>query len=51
MGFLVKINRKYVQRKECCQQCRQVKFKGTMTIWPVEKQTLKTARKTQNNKT
>ena len=25
--------------KECCKQCRHVKFKGTPTKWPVQKQT------------
>ena len=23
--------------KECCKQCRYVKFKGTMTKWPLQK--------------
>jgi len=36
--------------KSKMQQSMQVKFKGSMTIWPVEK-TLRTARNTQNNKT
>ena len=31
--------------KECCKQCRLVKFKGTMTKWPVQKQTHRTAQK------
>jgi len=25
--------------KECCKQCRYVKFKGTMTKWTVQKLT------------
>jgi len=35
-------------KQECCKQCRYVKFKGTMTKWPVQKQTHKTAQNTQN---
>ena len=31
-------------KKECCKQCRQVKFKGTMTKRPVQKQTHRTAK-------
>jgi len=31
--------------KECCKQCRQVTFKGTMTKRPVLKQTHKTSQK------
>jgi len=26
-------------KKECCKQCRYVKYKGTMTKWPVQKLT------------
>jgi len=29
-------------KKECCKQCRYVKFKGIMTKWPVQKPTHKT---------
>ena len=32
-------------------QCRQVKFKGTVTKWPMQNQTHRTAQNTQNNKT
>ena len=33
-------------KKECCKQCRHVKFKGTMTKWPVQKiYTRRTAQK------
>ena len=35
---------------ECCKQCRHVKFKGTMTKWPVHKQTHRAAQNTQNIK-
>ena len=28
---------KRCSKNECCKQCRQVKFKGTMTKWPVQK--------------
>ena len=31
--------------KECCKQCRYVMFKGTMTKWPVQKQTQGTTQK------
>ena len=30
---------------KCCKQCRHVKFKGTMTKWPVAKPTNRTAQK------
>ena len=30
---------KRCSNKECCKQCRYVKFKGTMTKWPVQKLT------------
>jgi len=29
-------------KKEYCKQCRHDKFKGTMTKWPVQKQTHRT---------
>jgi len=32
-------------KKECCTQCRHVRFKGTMTKWSVQKQTHRTAQK------
>ena len=31
--------------KKCCKQCRYVKFKGTMTKWPVQKLTHTTTQK------
>jgi len=31
--------------KEYCKQCRYVKFKGTMTKWPVQKLTHRTTQK------
>ena len=31
--------------KDCCKQCRYVKFKGTKTKWPVQKLTKRTAQK------
>jgi len=40
---------KRCSKKTCCKQCKQVKFKGTTTKWPVQKQTLKTAQNTQAN--
>jgi len=30
---------KRCSKKECCKQCRYVKFKGTVTKWPVQKPT------------
>ena len=33
--------------KECCKQCRHVKFKGTITKCPEQKQTHRTAQKTR----
>ena len=30
---------------------RQVKFNGTMTKWPLQKQTFRTTQNTKNNKT
>ena len=35
--ILYKLNR--FSKKECCQQCRFGKFKGTVTKWSVQKQT------------
>jgi len=31
--------------KECCKQCRHVKFKGTRTKWPVHRKTHTTIQK------
>jgi len=36
---------KRCSKKECLQQCRHVKFKGTMTILSQQKQTHRTAQK------
>ena len=33
------------EKKECCKQCRHVRFKGTMTKWPVQKHTHRLAQK------
>jgi len=34
----IKLNKlKGCSKKECCKQCRYVKFNGTMTKWPVQK--------------
>jgi len=30
---------------ECCKQCRYIKFKGTITKWPVQKLTHRTTQK------
>ena len=30
---------KRCSKKKCCKQCSNVKFKATMTKWPVHKQT------------
>ena len=32
-------------KKECCKQFRYVKFKGTMTKWPVQTPTHRTTQK------
>ena len=32
-------------KQQCCKQCRYVKFKSTMTQWPVHKQTHRTVQK------
>jgi len=32
-------------KKECCKQCRYVKFKGIMTKWPVQQPTHRTTLK------
>ena len=36
---------KRCSNKECCKQCRYVKFKGIMTKWPVQKPTHRTTQK------
>jgi len=36
---------KRCSKKECCKQCRYVKFKDTMTKWPVEKPKHRTTQK------
>ena len=36
---------KRCSNEECCKQCRCVKFKGTMTKWPVQKLTHRTTQK------
>ena len=36
---------KRCSNNECCKQCRYVKFKGTMTKWPVQKLTRRTTQK------
>ena len=36
---------KRCSNKECCEQCRHVMFKGTMTKWPVQKLTQGTTQK------
>ena len=35
----------WCSKKYCCKQCKHVKFKGTMTKWPVQKESLRTAQK------
>jgi len=34
VAFVVQYKIKRCLKKECCKQCRHVKFKGTMTKWP-----------------
>ena len=36
-------------KKECCKQCRYVKFKGTMTKWPVQNLTHRTTQNTYHH--
>ena len=36
---------KRCSKKEYCKQCRYVKFRGTMTKWPVQKLTHRTVQK------
>jgi len=36
---------KRCSNKECCKQCKYVKFNGTMTKWPVQKLTHRTIQK------
>jgi len=35
----LKFKLKRCSTKECCKQCRYVKFEGTMTNWPAQKPT------------
>jgi len=44
-GSVVEYKFKKCSMKECCKQCRYVKFKGTITKWPVHKQTHRTTQK------
>ena len=37
------------KKKECCKQCRYVKFKGTMTKLPVQKPSHRTTQKHVEN--
>ena len=39
MSTVTEYKLKRCSNKECCKQCRYVKFKGTMTKWPVQKKT------------
>ena len=39
---IIKYKLKRYSNKECYKQCRYVKFKGTMTKWPVQKVTHRT---------
>jgi len=41
----MKYNLKRCSKKEFCKQCRHVKFMGTTTKWPVQKQTHRKAQK------
>jgi len=43
MLYLYKMKR--YSKKECCKQFRYVRFKGTMTKWPVQKPTHRTTQK------
>ena len=36
-------------KKECCKQCRHVKFKGTVSKWTVQKPTNRTTQKQVEN--
>ena len=35
-------------KKECCKHCRHVKFKDTMTKWPVHRKTHRTIQNTEH---
>jgi len=37
--YLFQYKLKICSNKECCKQCRYVKFKGTVTKWPVKNNT------------
>jgi len=41
--LLIEIKKMF--KEECCKQYRHVKFKGTITEWPVQKQTHRTIQK------
>jgi len=43
--FIIVILIEELFKKECCKQCRHVKFKDTMTKWPIHKQTHRTTQK------
>jgi len=43
--FLMAISIEEMFKEECCKQCRDIKFKGNMTKWPVHKQTHRTTQK------
>ena len=48
--IIIKYQLKICIKKECCKQCRHVKFKGIMTKWPEQKETHST-KNTQITKT
>jgi len=49
LSLNIKLHKQYKlkrwSKKDCCKQCRYVKFKGTMTKWPVQKLTHRTTQK------
>ena len=45
LNLLLEYKLKRCCTKECCKQCRYVKFKNTMTKWPVQKLTHRTTQK------
>jgi len=45
LNFVCWYKFKRCSNKDCCKQCRYVKFKGTMTKWPVQKLTHRTTQK------
>ena len=40
---------KRISKKECCKQCRYVKFKGIMTKWHVQKPTHRTTQHAEHH--